>query len=128
MGCARSRGPPPGHVAPPMGAGRCDLWVTGFRDMHISPEQLQLLRLRGLNASQAQRELAKGPYERVGENHGRPIYKQRHNPVYVYFWDERDGAKWCGWWVGPHVGSSKVWSFNAQREALPPRCGWRVPW
>ena len=24
--------------------------------------------------------------------------------VLIYFWDDRDGPDFCGWWFGPHVG------------------------
>ena len=69
------------------------------------------------------------------ENHGRPVYKKNepvaNNPtldVLIYFWDERDGANFCGWWFGPKVGGDQVWAYNSERSATPPSTGWRVPY
>ena len=69
------------------------------------------------------------------ENHGRPVYKKNevvaNNPtldVLIYFWDERDGANFCGWWFGPKVGGDQVWAYNSERSATPPATGWRVPY
>ena len=48
--------------------------------------------------------------------------------VLIYFWDERDGANFCGWWFGPKVGGDQVWAYNSERSATPPSSGWRVPY
>jgi len=75
-----------------------------------------------------ERLCANGPYAQFGENHGRPSFKHRDHQLMIYYWDDRDGVKWSGWWLGPHVGGDKVWSFNSSQTLLPPERGWQVPW
>lgn len=48
--------------------------------------------------------------------------------VLLYFWDERDGANFSGWWFGPKVGGDQVWAHHAQANPTPPPSGWKVPW
>ena len=79
--------------------------------------------------------IVRGTFALQTENHGRPVYKKNeavvNNPtldVLIYFWDERDGANFCGWWFGPKVGGDQVWAYNSERSAQPPSTGWRVPY
>ncbi|CAJ1426140.1 unnamed protein product [Effrenium voratum] len=79
--------------------------------------------------------IVRGTFNLQTENHGRPVYKKNepvaNNPtldVLIYFWDERDGANFCGWWFGPKVGGDQVWAYNSERSATPPSTGWRVPY
>ena len=79
--------------------------------------------------------IVRGTFNLMTENHGRPVYKKSevvaNNPtldVLIYFWDERDGANFCGWWFGPKVGGDQVWAYNSERSATPPSTGWRVPY
>lgn len=79
--------------------------------------------------------IVRGTFNLMTENHGRPVYKKSevvaNNPtldVLIYFWDERDGANFCGWWFGPKVGGDQVWAYNSGRSATPPSTGWRVPY
>jgi len=66
------------------------------------------------------------------ENHQRPVYKKEAAPgtmdVLIYFWDERDGPNFCGWWFGPQVGGDQVWAYNSSRTMTPPASGWKVPY
>merc|ERR1712014_431654 len=49
--------------------------------------------------------------------------------VMVYFWDDRDGAKFGGWWFGPKVGGDQVWAYHPDKSAqTPPKNGWKVPY
>jgi len=48
--------------------------------------------------------------------------------VLVYYWDDRDGPNFCGWWFGPKVGGDQVWAYNSERAMTPPTTGWRVPY
>jgi len=48
--------------------------------------------------------------------------------VLVYYWDDRDGPNFCGWWFGPKVGGDQVWAYNSERGMAPPTTGWRVPY
>jgi len=49
--------------------------------------------------------------------------------VMIYFWDERDGVGFCGWWFGPKVGGDQVWAYHADKTSVnPPQTGWKVPY
>lgn len=74
-----------------------------------------------------------GEYLEAGANHGRKFFKRKKrspddDTVFMYYWDDRDGAEFCGWYFGEEVGGSQVWSRNEKRELLPPKTGWLVPW
>merc|ERR1719162_1853345 len=77
--------------------------------------------------------IVRGTFQLSGENHGRPTYKKDGQvnglDVMTYFWDERDGAGFCGWWFGPKVGGDQVWAYHADKNAaMPPQTGWKVPY
>lgn len=68
-----------------------------------------------------------------GSNHGKPVYKKDGAPnsvsVLIYFWDERDGPSFSGWWFGPKVGGDQVWAYNGDKASPgPPLGNWKVPW
>merc|ERR1712087_1022409 len=68
-----------------------------------------------------------------GENHGRRTYKRDGQvgglDVMLYFWDQRDGPNFCGWWFGPKVGGDQVWAYHNNKDAqTPPLSGWKVPY
>merc|ERR1712187_285469 len=49
--------------------------------------------------------------------------------VMVYFWDERDGPSFCGWWFGPKIGGDQVWAYHPDKASqTPPKNGWKVPY
>jgi len=66
-------------------------------------------------------------------NHGKPVYRKQGEPgsakVVLFFWDERDGEHWTGWWLGPSMGFDHPgWARHEEKSApLPPCTGWRVP-
>merc|ERR1712217_114407 len=69
----------------------------------------------------------------MGKNHEKPVYKKDGASgsvsVLMYYWDDRDGAAFSGWWFGPKVGGDQVWAYNGDVKApLPPPSGWKVPW
>jgi len=73
-----------------------------------------------------------GTYAYCSQNHGKPTYKKTEQvngvDVLLYFWDQRDGPMFWGWWFGPVVGGDRVWAYNSDRHSSqPPRCGWQVP-
>eukprot|EP00928_Gymnodinium_smaydae_P001301 TRINITY_DN1048_c1_g2_i2.p1 TRINITY_DN1048_c1_g2~~TRINITY_DN1048_c1_g2_i2.p1 ORF type:complete len:249 (+),score=51.92 TRINITY_DN1048_c1_g2_i2:53-748(+) len=77
--------------------------------------------------------IIRGSYTVAGENHQRRTYKRDAQvnglDVMVYFWDERDGANFCGWWFGPKVGGDQVWAYHPDKSAqTPPLAGWKVPY
>mmetsp|Transcript_37744 Transcript_37744/g.87205 ORF Transcript_37744/g.87205 Transcript_37744/m.87205 type:complete len:1215 (-) Transcript_37744:8-3652(-) len=80
-----------------------------------------------------------GEYIEKGENHGRKVYQKKatsassgggatHVNVLLYYWDEQDGSKYTGWWLGHRLGGTQVWAQNPAKDKQPPRIGWRVPW
>ena len=49
--------------------------------------------------------------------------------VMSYYWDERDGPGFCGWWFGPKVGGDQVWAYHTDKNSpIPPQGGWKVPY
>merc|ERR1712113_342295 len=49
--------------------------------------------------------------------------------VLIYFWDDRDGPTFNGWWFGPKVGGDQVWAYNGNKASpSPPLAKWKVPW
>merc|ERR1719271_1006794 len=72
-------------------------------------------------------EMVRGTYLAHGSNHGKPVYKREG--VLIYFWDDRDGETYNGWWFGPKVGGDQVWAYNANKASpMAPQSGWQVPW
>ncbi|CAK0847898.1 unnamed protein product [Prorocentrum cordatum] len=76
--------------------------------------------------------IIRGHFVPYSENHGRVVYRKQEQAangvdVQIYFWDERDGADFSGWWFGPKVGGDQVWAYNPEKAAVPPSGGWRVP-
>eukprot|EP00746_Dinoflagellata_sp_MGD_P140290 gnl/MRDRNA2_/MRDRNA2_73566_c0_seq3.p1 gnl/MRDRNA2_/MRDRNA2_73566_c0~~gnl/MRDRNA2_/MRDRNA2_73566_c0_seq3.p1 ORF type:complete len:766 (-),score=156.83 gnl/MRDRNA2_/MRDRNA2_73566_c0_seq3:63-2360(-) len=87
----------------------------------------------GRNARYAR--LINGKWMYVEDNHNRPVYEKVDwqqtvdVPLLMYFWDDRDGPSFSGWWIGYNtVGSQEILGFNRSRDFLPPRDGWKVPW
>lgn len=77
--------------------------------------------------------IVRGTYQLAGENHGKPAYKRDGQvnglDVRTYYWDERDGAGFCGWWFGPVVGGDQVWAYHTDKSSpMPPTTGWKVPY
>jgi len=77
--------------------------------------------------------IIKGSYKANGSNHNKPIYQKDGSfgsvAVLIYYWDERDGPNFHGWWFGPKVGGDQVWAYNDNKAApVPPANGWKVPW
>jgi len=75
-----------------------------------------------------------GEFHEKGVNHGRKFFQKKCKPtdtegsVFLYFWDNRDGVDFSGWWFGDQVGGTQVWSRCEQATAMPPKTGWRIPW
>jgi len=77
--------------------------------------------------------IVRGNYVVLWESHGKPAYKKDSQvnglDVMLYFWDERDGPNFCGWWFGPKVGGDQVWAYHPSRTSMtPPKSGWKVPY
>eukprot|EP00439_Symbiodinium_sp_Y106_P042525 s6486_g5.t1 len=79
--------------------------------------------------------IIQGLYNTKESNHGKPVYKkegpQGSVTVLIYYWDERDGPSFNGWWFGPKVGGDQVWAYNAgnlgRENAMPPTSNWKEP-
>merc|ERR1711920_1064299 len=48
--------------------------------------------------------------------------------VMIYFWDQRDGPSFSGWWFGPKIGGDQVWAYHSSQAMSPPKGGWKVPY
>merc|ERR1719236_399894 len=77
--------------------------------------------------------IVRGNYALAAENHGKPVYKKDQQvnglDVLIYFWDDRDGPNFGGWWFGPKVGGDQVWAYNQEKSSMtPPPQGWKVPY
>jgi len=69
-------------------------------------------------------------FECCGANHGRPAYKNvegRSFTAFIYYWDDRAGPEFQGWWMGPKLGGEDVWVRQPSRSELPPESGWYAP-
>jgi len=81
-----------------------------------------------------------GEYEERGLNHGRKVYQKLHTKaaqqfgkakpldVLLYYWDDRDGASFEGWWFGNKLGGTQVWAHCKSSGKTPPTTGWKIPW
>lgn len=76
--------------------------------------------------------IVRGNFTLTSENHGKPVYRKDVQvnglDVMLYFWDDRDGPNFCGWWFGPKVGGDQVWAYHPVKEQNPPTSGWKVPY
>jgi len=76
-----------------------------------------------------------GDYVERGTNHGKKYYQKVQKieghediKVFLYYWDQRDGADFSGWWFGDQLGGSQVWARSPSHTPTPPRVGWKIPW
>ncbi|CAE8635844.1 unnamed protein product, partial [Polarella glacialis] len=132
---------PPGRalpVGPPPSSGKRPADAAAADSSSKRPAGAAPSRLRVYTNSQEDEigiQTLVGEYAESGANHGRPVYQKVQSipghedvQVYMYYWDTRDGADFCGWWFGDQVGGSQVWSRAAAHGQAPPAAGWRVPW
>jgi len=70
-----------------------------------------------------------GDYVEISTNHGKKVYEKKDStdPVCLYYWDQRDGWDFAGWWFGESVGSEEVYGRSQAHSSTPPLRGWRVP-
>eukprot|EP00931_Biecheleriopsis_adriatica_P066618 TRINITY_DN40933_c0_g1_i1.p1 TRINITY_DN40933_c0_g1~~TRINITY_DN40933_c0_g1_i1.p1 ORF type:complete len:1082 (-),score=318.49 TRINITY_DN40933_c0_g1_i1:46-3291(-) len=81
----------------------------------------------GANAPDKVRALC-GRFDRRGFNHGKRTYFQKEASCWLYFWDERDGPDFTGWWLGRRVGGAEVFGVAKGFDtAAPPEKGWQIP-
>lgn len=50
-------------------------------------------------------------------------HRQAETPFYLYYWDDRDGPFWRGWWVTPdEVGCTQYVAFARGHRVAPTEC------
>eukprot|EP00930_Biecheleria_cincta_P090974 TRINITY_DN80456_c0_g1_i1.p1 TRINITY_DN80456_c0_g1~~TRINITY_DN80456_c0_g1_i1.p1 ORF type:complete len:415 (-),score=46.71 TRINITY_DN80456_c0_g1_i1:138-1382(-) len=108
----------------------CVLWLQNLGLGAVEPPlSLHVSSSRKCSAS----EMLLGIYVLEGMNHERPTYKKQGTScgldVHLFYWDDRNGAHWSGWWFGPEIGwSDTAWGYHENRTAMiPPATGWRIP-
>lgn len=91
-------------------------------------EKLILESSLGDKATKAVHKLV-GEYVESGTNHGKKCYKLQSDDstVWLYFWDQRDGWEFSGWWFGSRVGGAQVFARASEQGSTPPEKGWRIP-
>jgi len=131
-GVPQMRPPAPGMVGgvrPNFGAPQVGQPGKGGAAAAAGPQPIVVSGCQNLTVA----NIIKGSYSPTGANHGKPVYKKDVVPggvsVLIYFWDERDGPNFSGWWFGPKVGGDQVWAYNGKKAATaPPPNAWKVPW
>lgn len=70
-----------------------------------------------------------------GVNHGRKVYQRVNDKammdyvdVLLYYWDDREGENFEGWWFGNKLGGTQVWAHCKDSGMTPPGTGWKIPW
>lgn len=79
--------------------------------------------------------IIRGEYVEKGSNHDRPVFVKEQAArgpdvvdVILYYWDDRDGDQFEGWYFGNRLGGAKVWARAKERSLKPPARGWCIPW
>lgn len=122
------------HTATPSASSSAAAAFGGQKETYVA----YMKRADSAQAEAAIRTVL-GEYEERGLNHSRKVYqkvqKQKASAdptqaldVLLYYWDERDGAQYEGWWFGNKLGGSQVWAHCKDNGITPPGAGWKVPW
>lgn len=66
-----------------------------------------------------------------GKFSGQPVFVRAPKAgwpkaMYMYYWDDKDGLDYQGWWIGERVGDDTAVAF-APSQGDPPQTGWRDP-
>jgi len=76
-----------------------------------------------------------GDYSEAGMNHGKKYYQKIQDilghkdvKVFMYYFDNRDGPEFSGWWFGDELGGAQVWARCNSHGQSPPKLGWKIPW
>jgi len=114
------------------------LWQPETQNLPPAPAEAQGMPpaparvIAGGCSNMAVSHLVEGAFVLVSNNHGRPVYRKEQQAecgdIVLYFWDDRDGPNFCGWYFGREVGGDQVIAHHMDRESpLPPSAGWRGP-
>jgi len=90
---------------------------------------LQVLELTGGACEETGLEI-RGIYKECGSHHKHRLYikkdEESWGSVYISYWDDRRGRKYCGWYITDEVDfHSHVYAFNPSRSFDVPRTGWQ---
>eukprot|EP00928_Gymnodinium_smaydae_P087302 TRINITY_DN71581_c0_g1_i1.p1 TRINITY_DN71581_c0_g1~~TRINITY_DN71581_c0_g1_i1.p1 ORF type:complete len:2009 (+),score=514.05 TRINITY_DN71581_c0_g1_i1:70-6027(+) len=131
-------GPRPPAAAPPAGVKRPVAGTVGSvaKVMKTSPAPAGgLVVFSTADRDEIGIRTLVGNYAEQGTNHGRNVYKKSQPirghedvEVFLYYWDDRDGDAFRGWWFGSQVGGAQVWSRSRANTMMPPKSGWTIPW
>ena len=68
-----------------------------------------------------------GEYKVVGLNHDRqtfqkyaPLSSDTFTNVFVFYWANRDGEEFAGWWFGDAISGKDAWAMAPSHEFSPP--------
>lgn len=129
----RREGPaPPSAAAGQEGAGLPKPATAAAGVKEAGGGGVAALRVRGCSHPETAHAVH-GDYEVYGLNHGRPAFRSIDQgqgfDSFVYYWDDREGTDYAGWWIGPKLGGEDVWVHHPRWPAdrWPPRSGWRAP-
>eukprot|EP00931_Biecheleriopsis_adriatica_P025093 TRINITY_DN154_c0_g1_i8.p1 TRINITY_DN154_c0_g1~~TRINITY_DN154_c0_g1_i8.p1 ORF type:complete len:2005 (-),score=792.65 TRINITY_DN154_c0_g1_i8:106-6120(-) len=108
--------------------------AAGFNASAAGPQTF-VVATKGNDGDEIVIKTLVGEFAENGTNHGRKSYKKAAAggggeavDVFMYYWDNRDGPTFEGWWFGNQVGGTQVWSHNASSSLTPPSAGWKIPW
>eukprot|EP00439_Symbiodinium_sp_Y106_P076468 s194_g15.t1 len=66
---------------------------------------------------------------------GRKVYRKEPEEaeplevdILLYYWDDRDGQDYSGWWFGRQLGGQQVWGHCNSHAQTPPEDNWKIPW
>lgn len=100
----------------------------------VTPKETYVVSTQGKDSDEVVVRTLVGDYMETGTNHGRKVFKKVGDgrpeaiDVFMYYWDNRDGPSFEGWWFGNKLGGTQVWSHNNSQSLTPPQTGWKIPW
>eukprot|EP00930_Biecheleria_cincta_P085247 TRINITY_DN74655_c0_g1_i1.p1 TRINITY_DN74655_c0_g1~~TRINITY_DN74655_c0_g1_i1.p1 ORF type:complete len:1124 (-),score=305.63 TRINITY_DN74655_c0_g1_i1:157-3528(-) len=101
-------------------------WYARKQARGDEPQVLTLRSSMGKDAPDKIKALS-GAFFRRGHNHGKRTYFQQKSNCWLYYWDNRDGQEFSGWWLGRRVGGTDVFGVSRSQSHLPPEKGWYIP-
>jgi len=95
-----------------------------------SPQKLEYEEIRFTGFQNKYEGILNGVYRAEKEkNHGRRVFKHvsAKDSLYLYYWDDRDGADQAGWWLSSEIGADAVWARCETTSEEPTLFGWKCP-
>lgn len=127
-------GPKPPTKRPPPELLKAAGQGPAKRPALVKPQVLLFMAPPGKDLIPAAQKKLLGEYV-VNEqyNHGKKVFVKEDpdgrsgGPVWLYYWDKRDGVDHSGWWLGESLGGENVFARAFDHGIMPPMKGWRVP-